>query len=160
MSRVDYHLHGVPNWVVEGMMNVPKKLYIEIRHQIMEMEQDYILNHLPKIGGPGVRVQVDETYIKRFLRSDDEIPSSASDELRGAKWWVGGVQENNPRRCFIVPVENRNIETMTNVLREHIAPGSVIISDAHRSYPGAVAAMYTAPDNCIQIQVNSYIYNL
>lgn len=53
------------------------------------------------------------------------------------QWYVGGV-ERGSRRCFIVPVENRNAQTMMNVIQDNVLPGTIIITDEWRAYSRAM----------------------
>jgi hypothetical protein len=44
------------------------------------------------------------------------------------QWFVGGIQRNS-KKCFIVPVENRNAITMTRIITQNVQPGTEIITD-------------------------------
>lgn len=43
--------------------------------------------------------------------------------------WVFGGVERGTGRCFMVPVENRNSDTLLSIIKEYILPGTTIISD-------------------------------
>ncbi|CEF61530.1 Transposase, ISXO2-like domain-containing protein [Strongyloides ratti] len=51
-------------------------------------------------------------------------------------WVVGGVERTEERRVFAVPVEKRDSETLLDVIKKHVAPGSIIHTDLWRGYNG------------------------
>lgn len=40
----------------------------------------------------------------------------------------------NTRTCFVVPVENRNRDTLLAVIKDRIVPGTTVISDCWKAY--------------------------
>jgi hypothetical protein len=44
------------------------------------------------------------------------------------QWYVGGV-ERGSKKVFLVPVSNRNTDTMIRVIRDYVLPGTTIITD-------------------------------
>jgi hypothetical protein len=42
------------------------------------------------------------------------------------------------RKCFILPVPNRNAETITQIISQNILPGTKIITDQWRAYNRAI----------------------
>jgi ISXO2-like transposase domain len=54
-------------------------------------------------------------------------------------WVFGGVERWTPaRRIFVCSVENRNSETLNNLIRRHIRLGSLIYTDCWRAYNSVV----------------------
>ncbi|CEF63951.1 Transposase, ISXO2-like domain-containing protein [Strongyloides ratti] len=51
-------------------------------------------------------------------------------------WVVGGVEKTEERRVFAVPVEKRDSETLLDVIKKHVKPGSIIHTDLWRGYEG------------------------
>ena len=49
-------------------------------------------------------------------------------------WCICGVEKNNSSKCFVVPVENRNSETIKKVLRSLVLPGSIVYTDSWKAY--------------------------
>ena len=90
---------------------------------------EFLINHPEKIGGPGLIVQVDETLIFHRKYGVGRIPRQI--------WLVGGVCLTQPSSFFLVMLENRNANTMTQVLSNWVYPGSVLVTDAWRSYISA-----------------------
>lgn len=85
-------------------------------------EQDLV------IGGPGIIVEVDETKIgKRKYHRGHRVDGV---------WVVVGVERAEARRVFCVPVPDRSAETLGNIIRAHVAPGSVVHTDGWRGYSG------------------------
>ena len=87
---------------------------------------EFLLMNLMKIGGPGLEVQVDETLIYRRKYGVGRLTREI--------WLVGGVCLPQPGGLFLVAVENRNSDTMTNVLSDWVLPYSVLITDQWRPY--------------------------
>jgi transposase-like protein len=53
--------------------------------------------------------------------------------VKKQQWYFGGV-DRNTGKCFIVPVKQRNAETLLPLIQKFIAPGSIIISDCWAAY--------------------------
>lgn len=49
------------------------------------------------------------------------------------QWYFGGI-ERGSGRCFIVPVEYRNADTLLPIIQKHVMPGTTIISDLWKAY--------------------------
>ena len=49
------------------------------------------------------------------------------------QWVFGGIEEDS-RKCFIVPVDNRTEETLLNLIKKWIKPGTLIVSDCWKGY--------------------------
>ena len=45
----------------------------------------------------------------------------------------GGICRNT-RSCFVVPVQNRNRDTLLTIIKDRILPGTTIISDCWKAY--------------------------
>lgn len=45
----------------------------------------------------------------------------------------GGI-ERDSKKCFFTTVENRTADTLVNIIKQHIKPGSTIISDCWKAY--------------------------
>ena len=80
--------------------------------------------HRPtKLGGPGVRVYVDETYIK-YLKNRATGGT--------AYLWVMGIACEGKILSGIIP--DRKTATMKNVIRQFVEPDSIIVTDQLSSY--------------------------
>ncbi|CAI6356223.1 unnamed protein product [Macrosiphum euphorbiae] len=83
-----------------------------------------ILRH-DKIGGVGKVVEIDESKFgrRKYYRGH---------RVEG-QWVFGGV-ERITGKCFLVPVECRDKETLLTLVKDWILPGTLIISDCWKSY--------------------------
>jgi hypothetical protein len=57
--------------------------------------------------------------------------------IQNRQWYIGGI-EIKSRKCFIVPVDNRNSITMTRIISENSLLGTKIITDKWRAYTPAL----------------------
>jgi transposase-like protein len=82
--------------------------------------------------GSGKIVEIDESlFFKRKYNRGRII---------NGQWYIGGI-ERGSRKSFIVPVSNRNTETIMRVITENIIPGTKIITDQWRAYNSAFQRM-------------------
>lgn len=84
-----------------------------------------INNNDSMLGGEGKVVEIDEAKMGRR-------------KYNRGRWiegqWVFGGIERDTKKMFVVPVENRTRETLLDVIKRRIAPGSVIYTDCWRAY--------------------------
>lgn len=82
----------------------------------------------PRLGGPGVRVQVDETLMAKakMTRNRHARPVDAQ--------WVLGMVDTSTRVGVMRLIEDRREITMLPYIVEHCLPGSIIVTDGHASY--------------------------
>ena len=80
------------------------------------------------IGGQDIVVDVDETKLGRRK-------FNMGHHVEGV-WVVVGVERTPQRRVFAVAVENRSAETLQEIIRTHVAPGSIVHTDGWRGYSG------------------------
>lgn len=103
------------------------------------------------LGGTDMTVEIDESvFSKRRTKNFDNLDylvyqytyliplqNFSGKYGRGRvvpeKWVFGGV-ERGTGRCFLVPVKNRKRETLMEVIRTWILPGTRIISDCWAAY--------------------------
>ena len=82
------------------------------------------------IGGPGTIVELDEAkFGKRKYNRGARVEG---------QWVFGGVQrrinENEPFKCFIVCVDNRNARTLMSYVERYVASGTLVITDGWSGY--------------------------
>lgn len=107
---------------------------------ITAMDAVYQEENPSPIGGLGKSVQIDETIVVKGHKV--KCPSEIQDEeYEDGQWIVGGVEEDDPQRFFVVGVPNRTAETMRRVIMKNVAPGSTVLTDGHRSYPAAISSL-------------------
>lgn len=86
----------------------------------------HLINNPRQIGGPGRIVSIDESkfFHRKYNRG----------RYRDGKWVFGGIDVEDPSRCFLVPVERRDRSTLEPLVIQHVAVGSIIWSDEWRAY--------------------------
>lgn len=105
----------------------------------------HFLKSNEKIGGYGKIVEIDECLVVKRKYNVGRI-------LSGQCWVFGGVVRGEADQCFIEMVDRRDRETLLDVIRRRIQPGSVISSDCWKAYenlPSLVPEM-----NFLQLRVN------
>lgn len=85
----------------------------------------YFRNHPQQLGGPGVVVEIDESL---FARRKNNVGRVVPEQ------WVFGGYEPATKQGFLVPVPARDAATLLPIIRQWIAPGSVIWSDMWAAY--------------------------
>jgi len=85
------------------------------------------------VGGPNVIVEVDESVICR--RGVIKCPTSIDDNTRDTVWIVGGIENTGERNFFVKRVSDRKINTLTHLLENEMAVGSILTTDGYPSYP-------------------------
>lgn len=78
------------------------------------------------IGGDGIIVELDESKFGK-------IKYNLGHRVEGV-WVFGGVERTENRKMFLKIVEKRNEETLIDLIKTHIKPNSIIISDCWKSY--------------------------
>lgn len=102
-----------------------------------------------KIGGVGVRVQIDESLFRgrrkyhrgRLLLGDLDIETSEDSFSRRRNYgeringpWIFGMVEENSNKLVMFNVEKRNEETLLPLILNHIEIGTTIVSDGWPAY--------------------------
>ena len=75
--------------------------------------------------GTPIVVEIDESYFFHLKYHRGQY-------RRGH--WVFGVVERESGKCFLVEVADRRRETLENLIRRYILPGSHIVSDGWAAY--------------------------
>jgi transposase-like protein len=78
-----------------------------------------------KLGGPGKIVEIDESkFGKRKFHKGRRVDGV----------WVFGGIERETKWCFFTTVSDRTRETLLEIIKQNILPGTTIISDCWRAY--------------------------
>jgi transposase-like protein len=85
------------------------------------------INHANKIGFPMAEIEIDETHLYR--------PKVYRGLGLGDVWVVGGICRET-KEVFVVRVDDRSQNTLDNIIRERVEPGSIIFTDGWRGYTG------------------------
>ncbi|CAF3281361.1 unnamed protein product [Rotaria sp. Silwood2] len=86
----------------------------------------YLVNNPMRIGGPGHIVEIDESCFGKRKYNRGRI-------IREQQWVFGGI-DRQTRRCFLVPVDHRDSQTLLPIINQYILPGTTILSDEWRAY--------------------------
>jgi hypothetical protein len=89
------------------------------------------------IGGPGSIVEIDETMAVRRKNNRGRMLS--------AGWLFGGIErrDDNQFRCFVRMVYNRSEGHLTQLIHEHVAAGTHIMTDGWAAYRNLSTQGYT-----------------
>jgi hypothetical protein len=89
--------------------------------------------HEPKIGGPDIIVEIDETKLgKRQYNKGHHV---------GGVWCVCGIEKTESKKCFVLPVENRNAYIMHAIIKKYVEPGTIIYTDCLKAYINQVMSL-------------------
>ena len=95
------------------------KQFREAMENTLELDDTFI-------GGEGTIVQIDECKMgkRKYNRGH---------AVKGA-WILWGVGDSPEKKVFLLEVPNRNSETLTQLIRKHVRPGSIVITDCWKGY--------------------------
>ncbi|XP_066925007.1 uncharacterized protein [Clytia hemisphaerica] len=106
-------------------MGVSSKTAVDWYSFCREVCEVIIMVHSKPIGGPGTRVQIDESkFGKRKYHRGHKVEG---------QWVFGGIEEES-RQNFMVAVEKRDKKTLIPIIERYILPGTTIISDCWKAY--------------------------
>ncbi|CAI6360002.1 unnamed protein product [Macrosiphum euphorbiae] len=89
------------------------------------LQHDGLVLKRTPIGEVGLEVEIDESKFgkRKYNRG----------HLVVGQWVFGGV-ERGSNRCFLIPVERIDKDTLLKIIEEWILPGTTIISDCWKAY--------------------------
>jgi ISXO2-like transposase domain len=68
-------------------------------------------------------------------KSINQSPASVkSGQKDDGVWIVGGVEITEQRKNFLILIEERSGATLMAIIREHVNPDSIIVTDCWRGY--------------------------
>jgi len=79
------------------------------------------------IGGEEIVVEIDESKFYNPRTNDPRTNAKVG-------WVFGGVERTAERRIFIERVEDRSADTLLEIIRRRVRPGSIILTDCWRAY--------------------------
>lgn len=127
------------NYEYDVIRNVgrAKKSYQTIKKKIYDFIGVNLKTDISKLSGV---IQVDETAIckgKLF-----ESPSNINDDFPGITWLVGFVETSSTeKRIKMEIISDRSEQTFKKLFEKYVEVGSTVITDGHRSYPGAIRSI-------------------
>jgi hypothetical protein len=131
---VYYWSWDTPLQVIEHEIPVGRKAGVDWLNFIREECGTHLLNHPAVIGGPGKTVTIDETkyFHRKYHRG----------RYRDGQWVFGGIDVDDPTKCFLVSVPNRERATLEPIIQQYVLPGTMIWSDEWPSYRNLSALGY------------------
>lgn len=96
-------------------------------HCLREVCIHFINSRSQKLGGPGKMVEIGEAKFGRRKYNEGTI-------VKGD--WVFGIFERGSGKFFLAPVKKRDSVTLLPIIRDHVLPGTTIISDCLQAYSG------------------------
>lgn len=87
--------------------------------------EEWSLDKCEILGGEGKIVEIDESkFGRRKFNKGHRVEGQ----------WVFGGLERGSGKVFMVPVESRDRNTLTGIIKQWIAPGTTIMSDCWKAY--------------------------
>ncbi|XP_039277164.1 uncharacterized protein LOC120355641 [Nilaparvata lugens] len=111
--------------VIIDELGISNRTVVDWSSFCREVTFDFAVVRKKKIGGPGRKVQIDESkFGKRKYNRGRAVEG---------QWVFGGIDELSGE-VFMVAVENRSSDTLIPIIKEYIKPGSTIVSDYWKAY--------------------------
>ncbi|RLU14819.1 hypothetical protein DMN91_012706 [Ooceraea biroi] len=114
-------------------LEMSSKSVVDWTNFCRELLAQWVENDRKLLGGPEIIVEVDEAKSGRRKYNRGRV-------IRGQ--WIFGTTERNSNRIFVIPIEDRSAATLTTIIRQHIAPGTIIHSDSWKGYTGLTEFNY------------------
>lgn len=123
----------IANWVsgkrtqnyTSSNFNMSSATVVDWSNYLREVCVHAVTSRSRKLGVPGKTVEIDEAKIGHRKYNRGRIVEGN---------WVFGIIERESRECFMVPVKKRDSDTLLPIIRDHILPGTTVISDCWRAY--------------------------
>lgn len=121
---IKYFLSGCRSKSLVEIFRINKKTIYKIIRKLGLLIKDFYT--FEKIGGQNIKVEIDESkFGKRKYNRGHSVEGV----------WVFGMVEKTPmRKIRLIPVLNRNADTLTRLLNMNVERGSIIQSDQWRGY--------------------------
>lgn len=111
--------------VAKHEIGISEKTFVDWRNFLRDICCEYFIANPVKIGGPGHRVQIDESlFVRRKYNVGRDV---------GQQWVFGGIDEDT-KESFLIPVRARSAEVLLPIIRDFILPGTTVISDLWKAY--------------------------
>ena len=111
-----------------------KKTGVDWYNFLRDVCAQYYVDHPNVIGGPGIKVEIDESKFGRRKYHRGRYVEGH---------WVFGGTERITGKAFLVEVEKRDAATLIPSIRQHIRTGSIIYSDEWHAYSSLGTSGYT-----------------
>lgn len=121
-----FWLDNIPLTLVRKYSDIPgRRTSVDWASFCREVVFDDLVENKKPIGGVGRTVELDESkFGKRKYHRGKRVEGQ----------WVFGGFERETGRCFMVPVERRDVDTLIPLIEEWVLPGTTIITDFWKTY--------------------------
>lgn len=126
--------NGISSYEVGRALGVTQKTAWFMMHRIRLATQT---GSFVRLGGSGKTVEVDETFIgglSRNMHAEKRARRITAHGVKDKTPVLGILERGEKVRTMVVP--NTKQRTLQGLVREHIEPGTDLVSDAHPSYVG------------------------
>ena len=120
--------------VVKAITGHNKQTVAGYRRFFMQLLANSLDDEDVRIGGPGIRVEVDESKLgKRKNHRGHKVDGV---------WILVGVEKTQSRKIFIETIVDRTSESLLEVISRLVLPGSIVRTDFWKGYIGLREAGY------------------
>jgi transposase-like protein len=121
-----FWLAGCTHTQMSMLTNCARQTITDFLSFFNQLVSEHLDETFQCIGGKDVIVEIDEMKIAKHKHNRGH-------HVEGA-WCIVGVERTQERRLFIVEVDNRDEETIWQVIKEYVVDGSIIYTDCWRAY--------------------------
>ena len=101
----------------------------KLRSLLINKIKNHFIQNPIILGGPGIRVHVDETMLNY------KVKSHRGRSPREQVWAIGIADTSyTPSKCYFSILPDRTAVTLTNIITSVVREGSIIVTDAFSSY--------------------------
>ena len=99
--------------------------FVDCKQFLRDICAQHLIDNPIQLGGPGRVVEIDESVLTRWKYNRGRMVRE--------QWVFGGI-DTTTRQAFLVPVEQRNADTLLPIIQQYILPGTTIVSDCWAAY--------------------------
>lgn len=120
------YLHKTPISEIVKTVGVGSEAVCNWTSYVRQLLAENINYEQVQIGGEGIIIEVDETKLgKRKYHRGHKVDGV---------WVIGGVERTGQKKMFLQEVENRNYETILEIFKIYVLPGSIVYTDGWAPY--------------------------
>lgn len=119
-------LNGGTVKLAQGLTKSSKQTVVEFFRHFRGLVSSSLDECADVVGGPDMVVEVDETKLgKRKYNRGHRVEGV---------WVVAGVERTLDRKVFLISVKDRSANTLIDIIKDHVAPGSIVHTDLWKGY--------------------------